>query len=159
MHDLFDDDPIAAQAQYRDFLMGTGSDENLWSCLTNGLYLGTSAWAKQMRAFVESRPRSTDHPKTQRAIGRPHMQTVIAAVAKTTGESVSAIVARGSRLRHLVAWLGWHEGLITLRSIAASLKLRSEGHISRLIRRCESEFGSDEKLLAHLDHALATLRA
>jgi putative transposase len=157
--ELFVDDAIAAQAQYRDFVTGAGSDENLWSGLTNGLYLGTSAWAKQMRAFVESRPRSTDHPKTQRAVGRPQMQAVIAAVAKATGEAVSAIVARGSRLRNLAAWLGWHEGLITLRSIAAALKLRSEGHISRLIRRCESEFGSDDQLLSHLDHALATLRS
>jgi len=38
-------------------------------------------------------------------------------------------------LRRLVAWIGWHEGLITLRSIAASLRLRSEGHISNLIKR------------------------
>lgn len=29
-------------------------------------------------------------------------------------------------LRALAAWIGWHEGLVTLRSIAASLQLRSE---------------------------------
>lgn len=159
-YEVFDDDPTAARAQYREFVDAeAGSNECLWSSLTNGLYLGSPAWAKEMRAFVESRPRSTDHPQVQRAIGRPQMHTVIATVAKVAGESVEAIVARGSQLRHLVAWLGWHEGLLTLRSIAASLRLRSEGHISRLIRRCESEFGSNSTLLARLDLALTTLRA
>jgi hypothetical protein len=58
-----------------------------------------------------------------------------------------------------VAWLGWHEGLVTLRSIAASLRLRSEGHISNLIRRCEEIFGENATLLAHHDRAVAVLRA
>ncbi|HEU4888807.1 MAG TPA: hypothetical protein VFV49_13050, partial [Thermoanaerobaculia bacterium] len=160
VHGAFDDDAAAAQAQYRDFVdTRVGHEERLWDRLTNGLYLGTSAWAKQMRAYVESRPRSTDHPTTQRAVGRPQMHEVMEAVAKVAGESVLAIRTRGNPLRRLVAWLGWHEGLITLRSIAASLRTRSEGHISRLIRRCEAELGSDRELLAHLDLALATLRA
>jgi hypothetical protein len=59
----------------------------------------------------------------------------------------------------LAAWIGWHEGLVTLRSIAASLRLRSEGHISNLIKRCEREFGEERTLLSWLDTALATLRA
>ena len=66
---------------------------------------------------------------------------------------------RGSVLRGLAAWIGWHEGLVTLRSIAASLRLRSEGHISNLIKRCEHAFGDDATLLTSLDAALATLRA
>ena len=66
---------------------------------------------------------------------------------------------RRSATRRLVAWIGWHEGLVTLRTIAASLRLRSEGHISAMIRRCEREFSDDPILLSHLDLALATLRA
>jgi hypothetical protein len=58
-----------------------------------------------------------------------------------------------------VAWLGWHEGLITLRTIAAGLRLRSEGHISNLIRRCEEAFGESSALLAHHDLAIQLLRA
>jgi hypothetical protein len=58
----------------------------------------------------------------------------------------------------LAAWVGWHEGLITLRSIAAALRLRSEGHISNLIRRCEQAFSIDTMLLGHLDAALRMLR-
>ena len=61
-------------------------------------------------------------------------------------------------MRRLVAWIGWHEGLVTLRSIAATLRLRSEGHVSNLIRRCEREFSRDASLLGQLDTALAELR-
>ena len=130
LHQVFDDAPSIAQVQFRDFVeTRIGHEERLWDRLTNGIYLGTSAWAKQMRTFVESRPQSTDHPTTQRAIGRPQMPAVIAAVAQAAGESVDVIrSARGNRWRQLVAWLGWNEGLVTLRSIAASLRLRSEGH-------------------------------
>ena len=97
---------------------------------------------------------------TQRAVGRPKMHEIIATVARRAGVSPSSLQHRGGGyLRALAAWLGWHEGLATLRSIAASLRLRSEGHISNLIRRCEQAFGSDPSLLAHLDGALTTLRA
>jgi hypothetical protein len=88
------------------------------------------------------------------------MHTIIDVVAKAGSVSAAAIrVTRGNILRGLVAWIGWHEGLVTLRTIAASLRLRSEGHISNLIKRCECRFGEDSELLASLDAALATLRA
>ena len=61
-------------------------------------------------------------------------------------------------LRSLAAWIGWHEGWITLRSIAASLRLRSEGHISNLIRRCEQMLASNNALVGYLDTALALTR-
>ena len=113
-----------------------------------------------MRKQVESRVRSTDHPRIERAVGRPHMVAIVGAVAKAAGETAASIRAtRGHILRSLVAWLGWHEGLVTLRSIAASLRLRSEGHISNLIRRCDQAFSGDEMLLHQHDRALAILRA
>jgi hypothetical protein len=126
----------------------------------NGLYLGTESWAKEMRSVVESKPRSTDHPRTQRAVGRPKMATVVAAVAEVAAQSAATIrEMRGGSLRRLVAWIGWNEGWATLRSIAASLRLRSEGHVSGMIRRCEREFGEEPSCLARLDLALALLRA
>jgi hypothetical protein len=54
--------------------------------------------------------------------------------------------------------IGWHEGLVTLRTIAAALRLRSEGHVSNLIRWCENEFRSDALLLRWHDVAVAALR-
>jgi hypothetical protein len=113
-----------------------------------------------MRSIVESQPRSTDHPRAQRAIGRPKMATVVAAVAEVAAQSAATIrEMRGGSLRRLVAWIGWYEGWATLRSIAASLRLRSEGHVSGMIRRCEQEFGEEASSLKRLDLTLALLRA
>lgn len=158
---LFGPDRLASQAAYRDFVLGgIGREDRLWDKLTNRLYLGTEAWCKEMRKQVESRPRSSDHPKAERAVGRPQLQAIIDAVATVAGETTASILnTRGHILRSLVAWLGWHEGLLTLRSIAATLRLRSEGHISNLIRRCEHALGKNEAFLALHASALAMLRA
>ena len=34
----------------------------------------------------------------------------------------------------LAAWIGWNEGLLRLREIAASLRLRSAGYVSTLVQ-------------------------
>jgi REP element-mobilizing transposase RayT len=158
---LFDDDPTVAQVQYQEFVLAKiESSDRLWDNVVNGIYLGTECWAKQMRTIVEARPRSTDHPLTQRAVGRPKMATIVRAVARVAATRAAEVIAmRGGPLRRLIAWIGWHEGLTTLRSIAASLRLRSEGHISGMIRRCEREFVQDAVLLEQLDLALVALRA
>lgn len=156
----FGDDETTAVRCYEEFVHAAiGSRERLWDKAVHGIFLGTREWAKQLRKRVESRIRSTDHPKKQRAVGRPRMHIVIDAVARAAGVLPTAIRgARGGPLRRLVAWIGWHEGLVTLRTIAAALRLRSEGHISNLIRWCEREFSSDELLLRHYDAAIAALR-
>lgn len=154
-------DRQTAQSHYREFvLVKAGLKDDLWNGLRNGIFLGTEGWAKTIRRQVESRPRSTDHPKRQRAVGRPNMSAICDMVARVSRTSIDTIRSRrGCRTRALIAWIGWHEGLVTLRSIAASLRLRSEGHISNLIRRCERWFCLDQGLLDQADAALALLRA
>jgi len=157
----FDSDRAAAQAMYAEYVRANvDSCERLWDRTINGIYLGGEEWAKQMRAVVESRPRSTDHPVEQRAIGRPKVQKVIAAVAEAAAQAKEIVRSRGGgSLRRLVAWIAWNEGLETLRTIAAALRLRSEGYVSNLIRRCERELSTDSLLLARFDDAIALLRA
>jgi hypothetical protein len=86
------------------------------------------------------------------------MHTIVSAVAEGRGRDgrVDSNDARPYST-NLVAWLGWHEGWVTLRSIAASLRLRSEGHISDLIKRCEEIFSANPTLLAYHDRAVAAL--
>ena len=160
IHRLFGPDATTAQPLYREFVLAKiGCEDRLWDKLTNQFYLGSDAWIKKMRRQIETKPRSTDHPRIQRAAGRPKMQTIVSAVAKAAGETAACIRStRGHILRNLVAWLGWHEGWVTLRSIAASLRLRSEGHISSLIRRCEEIFAENPTLLAQHDVAVAAVR-
>ncbi len=126
----FAPDTALSQTFYRDFVeQKVASKERLWDKVVNGIYLGTEAWRRKMRNVVESKPRSTDYPKAHRAVGRPRMNRVIAALSKSSGEPAEAIrTASGSALRRLAAWIGWNEGLLTLRSIAAALRLRSEGN-------------------------------
>jgi REP element-mobilizing transposase RayT len=149
-----------APTLYRQFVeQALPNNGRLWDKLTNGIYLGSEAWQKKMRKVVESMPRSTDHPKAHRAVGRPKMHRIVDAVARSAGAAAASIRSgRGGVLRRLAAWIGWNEGLITLRSIAASLRLRSEGHVSGMIRRCEREFANDPSLLGYMDAALVTLR-
>ena len=156
----FGDDPAEAQANYRAFVgVRIGSDERLWENLVAGMYLGSTAWLKRMRKMVESRPRSTDHPRAQRAVGRPRMHQILEAVAENASVTAATIrEKRGIVLRSLAAWLAWNEGLLPLRSIAAALRLRSEGHVSNLIRRCEQAFATDRALLALMDLSVAVLR-
>jgi hypothetical protein len=88
------------------------------------------------------------------------MHEVVSAVARAAGVDASTIrTTRGGPLRRLVAWIGWYEGWVTLRTIAASLRLRSEGHISGLVRRCDRELGGDPTLLGILDQSIAAVRA
>jgi REP element-mobilizing transposase RayT len=159
-HALFGHDEATAARAYAEFVgAAIGSRERLWDKAVHGIFLGTREWAKKMRKRVESRIRSTDHPKKQRAVGRPAMHETIDAVARAAGVAPNRIrTARGGALRRLVAWLGWHEGLVTLRTIAAALRLRSEGHVSNLVRWCERDFGSDALLLRQYDIAVAALR-
>ncbi|HYK03780.1 MAG TPA: transposase [Thermoanaerobaculia bacterium] len=157
----FHPDQPRAQAAYTEYVMAkVDSSERLWDQAINGIYLGGEEWAKRMRTIVESRPRSTDHPVKHRSVGRPTVQKVIAAVAETGAETKELVRSRGGGpLRRLVAWLAWNEGLETLRTIAAALRLRSEGYVSNLIRRCERELNTDSLLLARFDAAIALLAA
>lgn len=85
------------------------------------------------------------------------MYLIMSALANAAGETAETIRAtQGHILRNLA---GWRAGLVTLRSIAASLWLRSEGDISNLIKRCEEAFGENAALRDHHDHAIAALRA
>jgi putative transposase len=156
----FDPDRAAAQARYTEYVLSkVDSRERLWDQAINGIYLGGEEWAKRMRTIVESRPRSTDYPIEQRSVGRPTVQKVIAAVAEASTLTKEIVRSRGSGpLRRLVAWLAWNEGLETLRTIAAALRLRSEGYVSNLIRRCDRELSTDRLLLAQFDSANALLR-
>jgi REP element-mobilizing transposase RayT len=101
----FAPDTQLAQTYYREFVAAKiGSNECLWDKAINGIYLGDESWAKKMRRVVETKPRSTDHPKVQRAVGRPKMHEIVSAVAQAAGVAASTIrEVRGGCLRQLVA--------------------------------------------------------
>lgn len=157
---LFPGDGDVQRSAYRQYVLEmVGKDDPLWAELQHGIFLGSAEWAKEMRTHVESKPRSTDHPIAQRTIGRPEMAFIIDAVATAASTTADEIrKKRGHPLRSLVAWLGWYEGFHTLSAIAATLRLRSAGHMSRLVRRCEAALGCNADLLKLMNTATAALR-
>ncbi|MEO8035218.1 MAG: hypothetical protein ABI837_12355 [Acidobacteriota bacterium] len=136
-----------------------GSTDRLWDRVRHGILLGTDLWLQKMRKIVESKPRSSDHPREQRIVGRPHMPRVIETVAKMAKASPAVIRnGHGRSLRMLAARLGWYEEWHRLSMIAASLRVRSSGRISDLIESCERRLRSDTRLNEILDLALPLLR-
>jgi putative transposase len=154
---LFGDD--AWQTTYQAWVYERiDSEECLWDKLTNGIYLGTTAWLKTIRRHVETEPRSDEYPLAQRAVGRPAMDTIINAVATAFATNADDIrYGHGGEARMVTAWLGRWEGWALLRSIAASLRLDSSGRASDLIRECESRLRGNVALQGLVDKAFAIL--
>ena len=155
-----DRDPTAARAIYRDYVAEKlGTTDSLWDSLVGQMYLGSASWIERMRALVESKPRSDEHSRAQRLIPRLTMVKVTRSVARACDIDPDTLRnTRGGAARMLAAWIGWNEGLLRLREIAASLRLRSAGYISTLVRRCDAELDRDKLLQRLADKALMSLR-
>jgi putative transposase len=136
----FSPHPAEAALLYRAFVdQGIGLERSPWDDIKHQVFLGRNEWIERMRVWVESEERSVEIPRAQRFLARPEIETVIEAVAEVMEIEVSDIVDdRGGLPRMLVALIAFNEGCITLAKIARSLKLRSSGHISNLVRRCAS---------------------
>ena len=72
------------------------------------------------------------------------MASVIAGIAKAFEMKMSEIRhGRGGAARMIAAWIGWNEGLLWLRQIAAALRLSSQGRIRDLVREGERKLKRD----------------
>src|SRR3954451_22155133 len=92
-------------------------------------------------------------------IPRLKMATVVEAVAKICGIEEKDLRHRhGGAPRMLAAWIGWKEGLLRLREIAAAVRLRSAGYIATLIRRGDGELASNDSLQHLARQAICSLQ-
>lgn len=148
------------RANYQELVAAKmASGERLWDRRVNRIYLGSVQWVKEIRKRVEGDLRSDVHPRAHREVGRPDMAAVIAAVAKCFDQSEEWLrESHGGPARSLAAWIGFYEGLCSLRSIAASLRLQSSGRVSQLVSQCEGLL-RDEELRSKADVVLAMLSA
>jgi putative transposase len=155
------EDRAAAQRIFREFVNEKiGDRTSIWDQVVGQIYLGRQEWVERMRGLVESKPRSDDHPRAQRAIGRASLNKVVESVAAVFDVSRDAIRhGRGGAPRMIAAWLARYEGESRLRSIAATLRLRSSGHISSLVAACERELARDGVLRSIVDRCLGLLRS
>ena len=154
-------DPGEARRRYRSFVEEKiDCRQSLWSQLIGQIYFGSREWVEKVQGeVIDSKPRSDEHSGIQRNAGKPQMTTIIDVVAEAAGVEPELIRhTRGGASRMLVAWLGWYEGMKRLRQIAASLRLRSSGHVSNLVRQCDRELRTDPTLQSIADRALRVLR-
>ncbi|HEV8657416.1 MAG TPA: transposase [Thermoanaerobaculia bacterium] len=149
----------AARAQYERFVEeGICSSRRPWDDLVGQIYLGNESWIEDIRDRVTRIPRPNDHPLQQRALGRPDMESILAAVASVADTDVDAIrERRGSVLRMAAAWIGCYEGLLTNSAIAAALRLRSDAQVTNLVWECDHQLALNPAIQEFVDVCLDTL--
>jgi REP element-mobilizing transposase RayT len=157
---FFAPEKAIARTCYQQFVHAAiGHTGSLWAKLVGQIYLGSEPWVERMREKVECKPRSDEYPGGQKRPDTRSMSDVIMAVSRILSVRENLIrFGHGGKARQLAAWLGCREGL-DLRSIAASLRLRSTGGISMLIRACESELASEHDFQIAADECLRILRS
>lgn len=156
----FGPDRDLARAAFEQFVEAAiGVENNPWTNLIGQMYLGSDSWMKRVKEELKLRPRADDHPRSQRVIGEPCISEVIGIVARVFSADEHCIrERRGGVPRMAVAWVACNEAQMTYREIAAGLRLRSSGHVSDLIQRCDREVDRNPLLRDHLDTCIATLR-
>jgi putative transposase len=142
--------PETEQREYRDFVLSKISDpDTLMDKLTAQIFLGTASWIDKIQKLLDEEERSEEHPREQVHPGRPNLEDVVEAVAKTfdtTPEAISG--SHGTVERRLVAYLAFEDGLVPLRRIARQLRLTSAGGVSNLVSRCRKELSRDSEMLS-----------
>jgi putative transposase len=149
-----------AIANYKSFVdAAIGLDRSPWKDLVGQMYLGSEGWIERVRERIDLKPRSDDHPSAQRLIAAPSIGAVIAGVAKTFAIDEERIRhGKGGVPRSMTAWIAWHDALLTNREIAAGLRVRSSGHVSRMVQRFERELADNPLLREGVDRCLSTIR-
>lgn len=155
----FSPDREVAIERYRAFVNAAAAvDDDPFKNVVGQAYLGSDEWREKIVGpQIALKPRSDDYPVRQRVIGNTTMQEVIAVVASTLKIDHDC-VRRNGLPRLIAAWLGWNEVLLTHREIAAALRLRSAGQVSRLVQRCEREIDASAAAKRCIDLSVSTIR-
>ena len=156
----FGPDRDLARAGFRDFVNAAiGVDTSLWRDLFERThYIGGSEWKGEVQDRITLKPRCSEHPHEQRNAESLTMVDVVAAVADSCGlEPVRIRSGLDRKSRMIAAWIAWNEARLTGSEIAAGLRLRSSGYISRLIRHCDAALDRDSGLRLDVERCLSTL--
>lgn len=149
-----------ARAVYEAFVNAAiGRESDLWKNLVAKAYLGSDEWLREVRQQIDRRPRSSEHPRAQRVIGALPISAIITIVAKTFCTGEEYVRRRGDGFPRMVAaWIARNESLLTNAEIAAGLRIRSSGHVSDLVRKCDRALDENPILRRYVDRCLSTIR-
>ena len=144
----FSRDSGEARLMYREFVEARVEESESYPAKVRGkLFYGSEIFGQWVQALIDSEPRSSEHPRYQRDVARPPISAIMGAVCERLGLTPEELRGRrGDLSRRVFAMLGYWEGLRTLREIARELGLRSQAHVSNLVRRCREECRIDPRL-------------
>lgn len=147
-----------ARAAYRTFVDdGIRNGRCPWDDLVGQIYLGGENWSDRMRDELALKLRSDEHPRSQRLAGAPPMAEVLSAVAEVWKIDEDRIRnGRGGIPRMVAAWVA-RDALVTSREIAAGLRIRSTGHVTKLVRACEQTLDRSPAVRDRVDRCVSTL--
>ncbi|HET7706693.1 MAG TPA: transposase [Thermoanaerobaculia bacterium] len=158
--ECFAPDPTIARTYYTRFVdEGMGVVRSPWKDLVGQIYLGDPQWVESLQHKVEGELRSDNFPVPQKEPITMTMANVIEVVAKRLSVKENDVrFGHGGLARMLAAWVAWNGPRLPLRSIAASLRVRSLSGVSRMVRTCEAKLGEDQTLQTWARECMATLR-
>ena len=152
-------DPDEARALYREFVNDGLHVPSPWEKVSGQVYLGGPAFLQFVQGLIDAEERSDEHPRAMREPGCPSLGEIAEVVAETFETTADAILTgRGGSARMAVAHLGWHKGRLRLGPMAKGLGIKSRGHISTLVRRCESQITDDPAFRERFDACRQRLR-
>jgi REP element-mobilizing transposase RayT len=134
--------------EYVRFVTGGTGQMSPWKDLVGQIYLGSTEWLDRIGARIASAPRSAEHPRVQLEPGRPMLNDIIEAVAKTFDATVEQVQSRSrqvSMARSVVAFIGFEDGLYRQSEIAAVLRIGGRSSVSAMIRRCRNAVATNDQ--------------
>jgi putative transposase len=148
------------QNEYRNFVRSKICEpDTLMENLTAQIFLGTASWIDKVQKLLDEEERSEEYARPQVHPGRPSLQDVVEAVAKTFDTTPEAITAsHGTIERSLVAYLAFEDGLVPLRRIGRQLGLASAGGVSNLVSRCRKRLACDSAMLSLAEACRSQMR-
>lgn len=131
-------DRAEAQRIYRKMIETVERIPSPWPRVSGQMYLGSEAFLNRVRERLAEKLWSDEHPLNMRKPRRPDIEKILDVVARESGIPVSRLIhGRGGTDRQLLAHLAWNVGHLRLGDIAATLGVRSRGHVSELVKRGE----------------------
>ncbi len=148
-----------ARDNYRQFVdAGIGLERKPWDDLVGQMYLGSERWLDRVRAEIALKSRADEHPRIQRILPGSPMASVVSGVATTFGIEEDLLrKPRGGLLRNVAAWIGCYEALLTNAEVAAGLRVRSSGHVTKMVLDCERQLAQSNALRMWVNDCISTI--
>jgi putative transposase len=143
----FGADRERAIGAYRRFVAEAGSASyRPWDGVAGRNCLGDDAFQERVQAIVDSRERSSEHPRSQRMLVSPRFDSIVELVCERYGVTVGELRTKKRReARKVLCYLATEDAGLTLRAVAAWLEM-TESAASQMRSAARTLIAEDESL-------------